>query len=106
MFTSDFVCADFNVLSNLVFVCGNGGANPRHANLFARDVPPSRVIRILDRFIIYYIRTADKLTRTARWLESMEGGIEVRCFQFLFSMIVVDVATPASAETSQGDLGR
>ncbi|THH20470.1 hypothetical protein EUX98_g8578 [Antrodiella citrinella] len=59
-----------------IFVCGNGGANPRHATLFARDVPPSRVISILDRFIMYYIRTADKLMRTARWLESMEGGID------------------------------
>ena len=69
----------------VVFVCGNGGANPRHATLFARDVPPSRVIRILDRFIMYYIRTADKLTRTARWLESMEGGVEVRRRRLFFS---------------------
>ena len=53
------------------------GANPRHATLLAADVPPSRVIRVMDRFIMYYIRTADKLMRTARWLESMEGGIEV-----------------------------
>ncbi|KAI0329154.1 nitrite reductase [Cubamyces sp. BRFM 1775] len=59
-----------------IFVCGNGGANPRHATLLAADVPPSRVVRILDRFVMYYIRTADKLMRTARWLESMEGGIE------------------------------
>ncbi|KAI0668754.1 nitrite reductase [Trametes maxima] len=59
-----------------IFVCGNGGANPRHATLLAADVPPSRVIPILDRFVMYYIRTADKLMRTARWLEAMEGGIE------------------------------
>ncbi|RPD71067.1 nitrite reductase [Lentinus tigrinus ALCF2SS1-7] len=59
-----------------IFVCGNGGANPRHATLLAADVPPSRVVRILDRFFMYYIRTADKLMRTARWLEGMEGGIE------------------------------
>lgn len=78
----------------LVFICGNGGrqytlnrsntalirsigATPRHATLFARDVPPSHAIRILDRFIMYYIRTADKLMRTARWVEQMDGGIEV-----------------------------
>ena len=54
------------------------GATPRHATLLAADVPPSRVIRILDRFVMYYIRTADKLMRTARWLEAMEGGIDVR----------------------------
>ncbi|KAL1940535.1 hypothetical protein VTO73DRAFT_7970 [Trametes versicolor] len=59
-----------------IYVCGNGGANPRHATILATDVPPSRVIRILDRFVMYYIRTADKLMRTARWLESMEGGID------------------------------
>ncbi|KAF5373008.1 hypothetical protein D9758_001490 [Tetrapyrgos nigripes] len=59
-----------------VYVCGNGGANPRHATLLASDVPPSKVVKILDRFIMYYIRTADKLMRTARWLEDMDGGIE------------------------------
>ncbi|KAI0364905.1 nitrite reductase [Pilatotrama ljubarskyi] len=59
-----------------IFVCGNGGATPRHATLLAADVPPSRVLRIMDRFIMYYISTADKLMRTARWLEAMDGGIE------------------------------
>ncbi|PIL30050.1 hypothetical protein GSI_07962 [Ganoderma sinense ZZ0214-1] len=59
-----------------IFVCGNAGATPRHATLLAADVPPSMVVRILDRFFMYYIRTADKLMRTARWLENMEGGIE------------------------------
>jgi nitrite reductase (NAD(P)H) len=47
----------------LVFLAGNGGAIPKHAQLFATDVPPSKVIRIIDRFIIYYIQTADKLMR-------------------------------------------
>ncbi|TFY53858.1 hypothetical protein EVJ58_g9202, partial [Rhodofomes roseus] len=60
-----------------IFLGGNGGVSPRHATLFASDVPPSRVIKILDRFLMYYIRTADKLMRTSRWLEEMEGGIEV-----------------------------
>ncbi|KZT68487.1 nitrite reductase [Daedalea quercina L-15889] len=59
-----------------IFLCGNGGVSPRHATLFACDVPPSKVIQILDRFLMYYIRTADKLMRTSRWLEDMEGGIE------------------------------
>ncbi|KAI0086009.1 nitrite reductase [Irpex rosettiformis] len=59
-----------------VFICGNGGAVPKHAVLFATDVPPSKVVRIVDRFLMYYIRTADKLMRTARWLEQMDGGIE------------------------------
>ncbi|KAH0839338.1 hypothetical protein J3R83DRAFT_20 [Lanmaoa asiatica] len=60
----------------VVFLAGNGGSVPRHATLFATDVPPSKVIRILDRFLMYYIRTADKLMRTARWVEQFEGGIE------------------------------
>jgi nitrite reductase (NAD(P)H) len=59
-----------------VFLAGNGGAVPRHAELFATDVPPSKVIRIIDRFIMYYIRTADKLMRTARWVEGFEGGLD------------------------------
>ncbi|KAF9219484.1 nitrite reductase [Gyrodon lividus] len=59
-----------------IFLAGNGGTNPRHATLFTTDVPPSKVVRILDRFLMYYIRTADKLMRTARWIEQFEGGIE------------------------------
>ncbi|KIP04506.1 hypothetical protein PHLGIDRAFT_31334 [Phlebiopsis gigantea 11061_1 CR5-6] len=59
-----------------IFICGNGGATPRHATLFAKDVAPSHAIRIIDRFLMYYIRTADKLMRTARWVEQMDGGIE------------------------------
>lgn len=59
-----------------IFVAGNGGSNPRHATLFATDVPPSKVVRILDRFLMYYIHTADRLMRTARWVEQFDGGIE------------------------------
>lgn len=62
-----------------VYIGGNGGANPRHAHLFAKDVPPTKVIRILDRFIAFYIRSADRLVRTAPWVDSFEGGIEVSC---------------------------
>ncbi|CAJ0750206.1 8217_t:CDS:2, partial [Entrophospora sp. SA101] len=59
-----------------VYVCGNGGAKPKHAVLLAKDVPEELCIKYLDRFLMYYIHTADKLTRTARWLEKMEGGID------------------------------
>jgi len=58
-----------------VFVGGNGGANPRHSELLAKDVPPDDVIPILDRYLMFYIRTADKLQRTARWVEQLPGGI-------------------------------
>ncbi|OQN96468.1 Nitrite reductase [NAD(P)H] [Cryoendolithus antarcticus] len=59
-----------------IFVGGNGGAKPRHSELLAKDVPPDDVIPILDRYISFYIRTADKLQRTARWVENMPGGIK------------------------------
>ncbi|APA06876.1 hypothetical protein sscle_02g016460 [Sclerotinia sclerotiorum 1980 UF-70] len=59
-----------------IFVGGNGGATPRHSELLAKDVPPDNVIPILDRYLIFYIRTADKLQRTARWLEALPGGIK------------------------------
>ncbi|WP_165251260.1 nitrite reductase large subunit NirB [Paludisphaera soli] len=59
-----------------LYVCGNGGARPRHADLLASDLDEETAIRYLDRFLMYYIRTADKLTRTSTWLENLEGGID------------------------------
>ncbi|KAK3945548.1 nitrite reductase [Diplogelasinospora grovesii] len=59
-----------------IFVAGNGGAKPKHSELLARDVPPTDVVPILDRYLMFYIRTADKLQRTARWLEGLPGGIK------------------------------
>ena len=59
-----------------VFVGGNGGAKPRHSELLAKDVPPDDVIPILDRYLMFYIRTADRLQRTARWVEQLPGGIK------------------------------
>ena len=59
-----------------IFVGGNGGATPRHSELLAKDVPPDDVIPILDRYLMFYIRTADRLQRTARWLEQLPGGID------------------------------
>lgn len=58
-----------------LFVGGNGGANPRHSEILAKDVPPDDVVPILDRYLAFYIRTADKLQRTARWVENLPGGI-------------------------------
>lgn len=59
-----------------LYVCGNGGSKPQHALLLASDVDSETCIRYIDRFLIFYIRTADPLTRTAPWLNKMEGGIE------------------------------
>ena len=59
-----------------LYICGNGGAKPRHADLFASDLDEETCIKYLDRFLMYYIQTADKLTRTATWLDKLEGGID------------------------------
>ncbi|MEX2568289.1 MAG: nitrite reductase (NAD(P)H), partial [Cyclobacteriaceae bacterium] len=59
-----------------LYVCGNGGSKPRHAQLLANDISEEDCIKYLDRFLMYYIRTAEPLTRTAKWLQSLEGGIE------------------------------
>ena len=59
-----------------LYVCGNGGMKPRHADLLAADLDRETLVRYLDRFMMFYIRTADKLQRTSVWLESLEGGID------------------------------
>lgn len=59
-----------------IFVAGNGGAKPKHSELLAKDVLPDDVVPILDRYLAFYIRTADKLQRTARWIENLPGGIK------------------------------
>ncbi len=59
-----------------LYVCGNGGANPKHALLFATDIDEETCIRYLDRFLMYYVKTAAPLTRTAKWLDNLDGGLE------------------------------
>ncbi|MEO6862400.1 MAG: nitrite reductase large subunit NirB [Microcoleus sp.] len=59
-----------------LYVCGNGGIKPQHAVLLASDIDKETLIKYVDRFLILYIRTADRLERTATWLNKLEGGIE------------------------------
>lgn len=59
-----------------LYVCGNGGSKPQHALLLATDIDSETCIKYIDRFLMFYIKTADPLTRTATWLNKMEGGIE------------------------------
>ncbi|HWA38020.1 MAG TPA: nitrite reductase large subunit NirB [Burkholderiales bacterium] len=59
-----------------LYVCGNGGMKPRHADLLAKDLSDKELIQFIDRFLMFYIRTADRLQRTSTWLESLEGGVE------------------------------
>jgi nitrite reductase (NADH) large subunit len=59
-----------------LYVCGNGGATPRHADLLVADIDEETAILYIDRLLMYYISTADKLTRTSVWLGKLEGGID------------------------------
>jgi len=59
-----------------LYVCGNGGMKPRHADLLAGDIDTPTLIRYIDRFLMFYIRTADRLQRTSTWLDNLEGGLD------------------------------
>jgi nitrite reductase (NADH) large subunit len=59
-----------------LYVCGNGGMKPQHAQVLAEDLSEELVVKYLDRFLMFYIRTADRLQRTAPWLNNLEGGID------------------------------
>ncbi len=59
-----------------LYLGGNGGFTPRHAQLFASDLDTERLVTYIDRFLMYYVRTADRLQRTAPWIESLDGGVE------------------------------
>lgn len=58
-----------------LYVCGNGGMKPRHAELLAADLSREQLVRLIDRFLMFYVRTADRLQRTSTWRESLEGGL-------------------------------
>lgn len=59
-----------------LYVAGNGGMRPRHAELLATDLDDATLIRYIDRFLMFYVRTADRLQRTSVWRESLEGGLD------------------------------
>ncbi len=70
---------DFGVIATdkgwNLYVCGNGGMRPRHADLFATDLDDETLIRTIDRFLMFYVRTADRLQRTSVWLDNLDGGL-------------------------------
>jgi len=59
-----------------LYVCGNGGMRPRHADLFASDLSKAELIQLTDRVLMFYVRTADKLQRTSVWMENLDGGLD------------------------------
>ena len=73
-------CKDFGLIATEagynLYVCGNGGANPQHAKLLAGDIDEKTAIKYIDRFLMFYIRTAEPLNRTSVWLNKLEGGID------------------------------
>ena len=81
---------DFGVIATEkgwnLYVCGNGGTKPQHALLLASDIDKETCVNYLDRFLMFYVKTADPLMRTATWLSKMEGGIT-----YLKAVVIDDV---------------
>lgn len=59
-----------------LYLCGNGGMKPRHADLFATGLDDQTLIKYIDRFLMFYVKTADRLQRTSTWMMNLEGGID------------------------------
>ena len=94
---------DFGVIATEkgwnLYLCGNGGMKPQHGQLFATDLDEETLVKYLDRFLMFYIRTADRLQRTASWLNNLEGGIA-----YLRQVIIDDklgIAAELEAEMAQ-----
>jgi nitrite reductase (NADH) large subunit len=87
---------DFGVIATEkgwnLYVCGNGGMKPQHAVLLAADIDQETLIKYLDRFLIFYVRTADRLERTATWFNKLEGGIDY------LKQVIVDDSLGIAAE--------
>ncbi|WP_036229469.1 nitrite reductase large subunit NirB, partial [Marinobacterium jannaschii] len=78
-----------------LYVCGNGGMKPRHADLFATDLDDETLIRYIDRLLMFYIKTADRLQRTSVWMDNLEGGLDY------LREVVIDDKLEISAELEQ-----
>ncbi|MEQ5806582.1 nitrite reductase large subunit [Alteromonas sp. NFXS44] len=68
-----------------LYVCGNGGMKPRHADLFATDIDDETLVKYIDRVLMFYVKTADRLQRTSVWMENLEGGLD-----YLKSVVIDD----------------
>ena len=82
-----------------LYVCGNGGMKPRHAELLTSDLDQETLVRYIDRFLMFYVRTADRLQRTSVWRDNLEGGLE-----YLIDVVVNDhlgVAAELEVEMQQ-----
>ncbi|WP_218352878.1 nitrite reductase large subunit NirB [Alteromonas lipotrueiana] len=68
-----------------LYVCGNGGMKPRHGDLFATDLSTDTLVKYIDRILMFYIKTADRLQRTSVWMDNLEGGLA-----YLQSVVIED----------------
>ncbi len=75
-----------------LYVCGNGGMKPRHADLFATDLDDETLVRYIDRILMFYIYTADRLQRTSVWMENLDGGLNY------LRQVVIDDSLGLAAE--------
>ncbi len=78
-----------------LYVCGNGGMRPRHAELFAIDLDDATLIKYIDRLLMFYVETADRLQRTSVWRENLEGGLDY------LKSVVIDDTLGIGAELEQ-----
>ncbi|MGE5696371.1 MAG: nitrite reductase large subunit NirB [Candidatus Sericytochromatia bacterium] len=86
-----------------LYVGGNGGATPKHAQLLAGDLDSETLVRYIDRYLMFYIRTADRLQRTAVWQETIEGGLDhIRAVVCEDSLGIVDDLETAMAHHVAG----
>ena len=69
-----------------LYVCGNGGMKPRHGDLFATDLSTPKLVQYIDRILMFYVKTADRLQRTSVWMDNLEGGLA-----YLQSVVIDDV---------------
>lgn len=81
-----------------LYVCGNGGMKPRHAELLASDLSKDALVQLIDRFLMFYIRTADRLQRTSTWRDNLEGGLD-----YLKAVVIEDsLGIAAELEAEMG----
>jgi nitrite reductase (NADH) large subunit len=97
---------DFGVIATEngynLYVCGNGGMRPRHADLLATDLDEDTLVRTVDRFLMFYIRTADRLQRTSTWLEALEGGLDYLKQVILLDSLGIAAELEAEMEAAVG----
>ena len=79
-----------------LYVCGNGGMKPRHADLFATDLDDETLIKYIDRVLMFYVKTGDRLQRTSVWMDNMEGGLD-----YLKDVVIEDKLNIAEELESQ-----